>query len=229
MRRTYISPEFNYGRVNGTLSMKEESSFFGSKMLEIEDSITIENQNLVWYQTLDGDQIDESIESSLPPISYSASENKKLNHTLVIDPNQPQSQRDTKTRYTMVINLQEILVSFLFGTLKQYRTFEGVRNNMIVSQNVDFAIREYIIKNVIDRYKFEKVQIFIRYNDLRGQNILRFKNNWNNLLTSESDRLQRFETQTEFDDSEVTINFNQEKVSSLYSFDYYFKLFWVKI
>lgn len=229
MRRTYISPEFNYGRVNGTLSMKEESSFFGSKMLEIEDSITIENQNLVWYQTLDGEQIDESIESSLPPISYSASENKKLNHTLVIDPNQPQSQRDTKTRYTMVINLQEILVSFLFGTLKQYRTFEGVRNNMIVSQNVDFAIREYIIKNVIDRYKFEKVQIFIRYNDLRGQNILRFKNNWNNLLTSESDRLQRFETQTEFDDSEVTINFNQEKVSSLYSFDYYFKLFWVKI
>lgn len=229
MRRTYISPEFNYGRVNGTLSMKEESSFFGSKMLEIEDSITIENQNLVWYQTLDGEQIDESIESSLPPISYSASENKKLNHTLVIDPNQPQSQRDTKTRYTMVINLQEILVSFLFGTLKQYRTFEGVRNNMIVSENVDFAIREYIIKNVIDRYKFEKVQIFIKYNDLRGQNILRFKNNWNNLLTSESDRLQRFETQTEFDDSEVTINFNQEKVSSLYSFDYYFKLFWVKI
>jgi len=229
MKRTYISPEFRYDRVNGTLSMREESSFFGSKMLEIEDSIVLENQNLVWYQTLDGEQIDESIESSLPPISYSASESKRINHTLIIDPNQSQSQRDSKTRYTMVINLEEILTSFLFGTLKQFRTFEGVRNNMVVSENVDFSIREYITKNVIDRYKFEKIQLFLRYNDLRGQNILRFKNNWNNLVLSESERLQRFETQTEFDDTEVTINFNQEELSSLYSFDYYFKLFWTKI
>jgi hypothetical protein len=229
MKRTYISPEFRYDRVNGTLSMREESSFFGSKMLEIEDSIVLENQNLVWYQTLDGEQIDESIESSLPPISYSASESKRINHTLIIDPNQSQSQRDSKTRYTMVINLEEILTSFLFGTLKQFRTFEGVRNNMVVSENVDFSIREYITKNVIDRYKFDKIQLFLRYNDLRGQNILRFKNNWNNLVLPESERLQRFETQTEFDDTEVTINFNQEELSSLYSFDYYFKLFWTKI
>ena len=37
------------------------------------------------------------------------------------------------------------------------------------------------------------------------------------------------ETQTEFDGSEILVNFNQEKTSSLYSFDYYFKLFWNKI
>lgn len=229
MRRTYISPEFTYGRVNGTLAMREESSFFGSKMLEIDDKIIIENQNLVWYQNLNNEQIDESIESSLPPTSYSASESKRLNHTLIIDPNQPQSQRDTKTRYNMTIDLQEILIQYLFGTLKQYRTFEGVRNNMVVSENVDFAIREYIVKNILDRYKFDKVYLFIRYNDLRGQNILRFKNNWNNLVTSESERMQRLETQTEFDDSEILVNFNQERNSSLYSFDYYFKLFWNKI
>lgn len=229
MRRTYISPEFTYSRVNGTLAMREESSFFGSKMLEIEDKIVIDNQNLVWYQNLNNEQIDESIESSLPPTSYSASEIKKLNHTLIIDPNQPQSQRDTKTRYNMTINLQEILVQYLFGVLKQYRTFEGVRNNMVVSENVDFAIREYIVKNILDRYKFDKINLFIRYNDLRGQNILRFKNNWNNLVVSESERIQRLETQTEFDGSEILVNFNQEKTSSLYSFDYYFKLFWNKI
>ena len=129
----------------------------------------------------------------------------------------------------MTIDLQEILIQYLFGTLKQYRTFEGVRNNMVVSENVDFAIREYIVKNILDRYKFDKVYLFIRYNDLRGQNILRFKNNWNNLVTSESERIQRLETQTEFDDSEILVNFNQERNSSLYSFDYYFKLFWNKI
>lgn len=129
----------------------------------------------------------------------------------------------------MTINLQEILVQYLFGVLKQYRTFEGVRNNMVVSENVDFAMREYIVKNILDRYKFDKINLFIRYNDLRGQNILRFKNNWNNLVVSESERIQRLETQTEFDGSEILVNFNQEKTSSLYSFDYYFKLFWNKI
>ena len=129
----------------------------------------------------------------------------------------------------MTINLQEILTQYLFGILKQYRTFEGVRNNMVVSENVDFAIKEYISKNILDRYKFDKAHLFIRYNDLRGQNILRFKNNWNNLVLSESERIQRLETQTEFDDSEILVNFNQEKNSSLYSFDYYFKLFWNKV
>ncbi len=229
MRRTYISPEFSYSRVNGTLSMVEESSFFGSKMIEIEDSIVIDNQNLVWYQTLESEQIDESIESSLSPISYSASDDKRINHTLILDPNQTQFQRDNKARYILEIKLKDILTNFLFGTLKQYRTFEGVRNNVTKSQSVDFAIREYINRNILDRYKFQKVELFIRYNDLRNQNILRFQNNWNNLVRIDSEKLTRLETRTEFDDSEILINFNQEKVSSTYSFDYFFKLYWTKL
>jgi hypothetical protein len=52
MRRSYISPEFEYNRVFGTLNMKEESSFFGSKMLEIEDSLELHNQGIVYFQNL---------------------------------------------------------------------------------------------------------------------------------------------------------------------------------
>ena len=46
MRRTYISPEFIYQKVNGTFNMQEHSSFFGSKMIEIDDEIVIKNDNI---------------------------------------------------------------------------------------------------------------------------------------------------------------------------------------
>jgi len=61
MRRDYISPEYKSVRVYGTFNMLEESNFFGSKMLEIEDSIIISNQEIIYYQNENGEQIDYSI------------------------------------------------------------------------------------------------------------------------------------------------------------------------
>ena len=37
MKRSYISPEVNYKPYRGTNNMLEERSFFGSKMMDIED------------------------------------------------------------------------------------------------------------------------------------------------------------------------------------------------
>ena len=54
MRRTYISPEFLNKRVNGTLNMVEESNFFSAKMLEVEDSILIANENIIWHEMNSG-------------------------------------------------------------------------------------------------------------------------------------------------------------------------------
>jgi len=156
MRRTYISPEFNYNRVFGTFNMREESTFFGSKMLEIEDNLNLHNQGIIYYQNSNSEQIDLSIENSLTPIVYSTSDDKKNNHTLVIDDSQSDSQRNTQTRYILNINLSIILRNFLFATLKQYRTFEGIRNNMCYSGDINTSIKEYIEKNVVDRYRFEK-------------------------------------------------------------------------
>jgi hypothetical protein len=46
MRRSYISPEYQNKAVSGTLNMLEESTF-GAKMLEVDDSIKIENQDII--------------------------------------------------------------------------------------------------------------------------------------------------------------------------------------
>jgi succinate dehydrogenase flavin-adding protein (antitoxin of CptAB toxin-antitoxin module) len=113
MRRSYISPEFDYKPVFGTYNMQEISSLFSSKMLEIEDFLEIHDQNLVYFQTQNSEQLDLSIESSLTPISYSASDDKKNNHTLVIDDSQSLTTRDTRTRWIMTINLNNILSHIL--------------------------------------------------------------------------------------------------------------------
>jgi hypothetical protein len=241
MRRSYISPEFDYKPVFGTYNMQEISSLFSSKMLEIEDFLEIHDQNLVYFQTQNSEQLDLSIESSLTPISYSASDDKKNNHTLVIDDSQSLTTRDTRTRWIMTINLNKILTNYLFATLKRWRTFEGVRNNMTKNNDVNFAIQEYIIKNVTDRYKLSKIELFINYVDIKDKNNLKFNNLWagtSNVLRTaklttdisiEANRLKSFQSQTEFDFSSTRITFSQERNSSDFCFDYYFKLFYEKI
>lgn len=241
MRRTYISPEFDYSPIWGTFNMEEESTVFGSKMLEIEDNLEIHDQNLVYFQTQDAEQLDLSIESSLPSISYSASEDKRLNHTLVLDESQTESQKNTRARWIITIDLRTILTNYLFATLKRWRTFEGVRNSMTKSNDVSFAMQEYIIKNVLDRYKLNRVELYLNYVPITNQNILKYNNLWASesnqfrtaQLTSDivnpNNQLKSIQTQTEFDYSSTVITFSQEKNSSQFCFDYYFKLFYEKI
>lgn len=228
MRRTYISPEYYNNNVYGTFNMVEESNFFGSKMLEVEDSISIESQDIIFYQKLNNEQIDFSIESSLQSYVYSPSVDKLSNHTLVIDESQTKYQLDKDTRWVMNINLKQILSNYLFATLKRYRTFEGVRNEMNKYNDVDVAIKSYIDFNVLDRYKYSSIELYIDYKDMRSQSLLRYKNDWN-INTPKSSRLTKIQSETAFDNSNIKLSFNQEKPSSDYNFDYYFNILFEKI
>ena len=229
MRRTYISPEYQNRLVYGTLNMVEESTFFGAKMLEVEDSISIDNQDIIYYQKLNGEQLDFSVESSLTSIVYSSSISKKDNHTLIIDTTQPKSQLDNNTRWILTIDLKTTIIEYLYATLKKYRTFEGVKNEMTMFNDVNVGVRNYIQSNVLNRYKFKNVELYIRYQDLRNQSLLRYKNKWNNTITNPTYKLIKFQTETEFDQSSIKITFNQEKSSSLFSMDYYFNILFEKI
>jgi hypothetical protein len=221
--------------------MQEESSVFASKMLEIEDILEIHDKSLVYFQTADGEQLDLIVESSLPFISYSSSTDKLLNHVLKIDESQTESQKLNKTRWIIEIDLRTILINYIFATLKRWRTFEGVRNSMVKSGDVSFAIKEYVIKNVLDRYKLSKIELFLNYVPIQNQNSLRFNSLWasetnqfrSSMLISdivnESNKLRSFQTMTEFDFSKTVLTFSQEKSASEFCFDYYFKLFYEKI
>ena len=229
MRRTYISSEYSNTKTYGTFNMLEESNYFGSKMLEIEDTIYIENQNIIYYQQSSGEQINLSTETSIDSLVYSAPSDKEINHSLVIDDAQTEYQRENSTKWIMNINLDDILSNFLFASLKRYRTFEGMKTSLTRTNDVNTAIREYIDKNVSNRYKLNKIDLYIKYKDLRSQNVLRFKNTWNPTIGIDSNKFQKIQTETAFDGSSIRLLFNQEQPSTQYSFEYYFNILFEKI
>ena len=229
MRRTYISSEYSNTKTYGTFNMVEESNYFGSKMLEIEDSIYIENQNIIYYQRPSGEQINLSAETSIDSPVYSTSADKEKNHSLKIDETQTNYQKENSTKWIMDIKLNDVLSNFLFANLKRYRTFEGMKASLTRTNDVNTTIREYIDKNVLNRYKLSKIDLYIKYKDLRSQNVLRYKNTWKSTIVSEANILKKKQMDVAFDESTLKVLFTQEKPSSQYNFDYSFNILFEKI
>jgi hypothetical protein len=227
MRRSYISPEYDNNIVNGTFNMVEQSSFFGSKMLEIEDRVYIDSTDIIWYQRSNNEQIDFSIESSLESYFYSSSESKKINHRLFIDDKQTNFQKERNTRWVLEVDISSILKDYIFASMKKFRTFEGLRNEMTIYNDVDIALNEYIKSNVINRYKFSKIELFIEYKELRNNNILRYKNTWNPNVPKDS-ILDKFQLTQVVTDSLISVSFEQ-RPSSQFAFEYYFNILFDKI
>ena len=229
MRRTYISPEFKTNNVYGTYNMVEESNFFGAKMLEIEDSILIGNQNIIYYQKLNGEQLDFDTETTLESTIYSSSEDKNSNHKITIDQSQSKYNLDNNTKWIIDIDIKKILSNYLYAELKRYRTFEGIKTDMVIYNDVNVAIKKYIEFNVLNRYKLSTIELYVNYTDLRNQNVLRYKNIWNESTYKPEYKLSKVQTVSDYNQNKLRVLFNQEKPSSTYKFDYFFNLLFVKI
>jgi hypothetical protein len=198
-------------------------------MLEIEDSILINNQNMIYYQMPNGEQLDLSVENTLQSYVYSSSIDKEKNQILSIDTSQTEYTKENLTNWYLDINLKEILKNYIFSELKRYRTFEGIRTNMNSYNDVNAAIKGYINYNIIDRYKLSRIDLYLKYKDLRNQNLLRYKNSWNYDIVNPSNRLSKFQSEMSPDGSYTRITFNQQKPSSSYSYEYFFNLYFEKL
>jgi hypothetical protein len=224
-----MSPEYSNTQIYGTFNMVEESNFFAAKMLEVEDSIYVSNQNIIYYQKSTGEQIDLAIESSLPTQVYSASDNIKSHQKLTLDDAQLDSQKESNTKWILNIDLRDILSDYLFAVMKRYRTFEGISNPLTRTNDVNTAIREYISNNVTNRYKLSRLDLYVSYTDLRNQNVLRYKNTWKSTISLDSNLLKKKQMDVAFDESTLKVLFTQEKPSSQYNFDYSFNILFEKI
>ena len=227
MRRSYISPEFKKVRLNGTFNMSEESNFFSSVLLSIDDFINIVDESLVWYERENGEQIDLGIESSFDSNVYSSQSSKRNNHFIRLDDSQLENQLNTSTRWILTINLKKLLKEYIFASMKKYRTFEGVRNETTLSNDINIAINEYIEYNIINKYSFERLELFISYNDLRSNDFLRFENIWDPNINKDV-IFNKIETETKFDESSIDVIFSQDKISSEFNFSYYYNIFFTK-
>jgi len=226
MRRNYISPEFINSKIYGSFNSYEESNFFGSKMLEIEDLVDITDQNIIYYQNSKNEQIDANVETAQNSVIYSSFENKNQNHVLTIDDTQTETQRKTNTRWLLDIDLKSILTEFIFANVKRERTFQSLTNDMVVSKDVNVFIRNYITNNVLDRYKISKIDLYVDYLDLKSDDNLQYKNIFDKRGFN---KLSRFQTETNYNSTKTRLTFNQEQTSKDWSFKYLFNLKFVKI
>ena len=226
MRRNYMSPEFFNSKIYGSFNSFEESNFFGSKMLEIEDEVEIKDQNIIYYQNDKNEQIDLNVESAQNSKIYSSFDNKKLNHDLIIDDSQPNTQLKTNTRWILDINLSSILTEFIFANIKKERTFQSLTNDMVVSKDVNVYIRNYIKNNVLDRYRLSNIELFVDYVDITTGSNLQYQNTFDKRTFN---KLTRFQTETNFNFSKTRLTFNQEQSAQEFSFKYFFNLKFEKI
>lgn len=229
MRRTYISPEYKYNNVYGTFNMKESVNYYGSKMLEIEDFIYIDTINIVYYENVNGEQINLTSENILESHLYSSTESKGKYHTIIKDPSQSEYQLNNSTNWIIEIDLKNILLDYIFSQMKKMRTFNGIKNNMVTYKDVNTALKNYIILNTIDRYKLTKIDFYVSYNDLRNNQILKHGVKFDESIYNPLNKTIKFQTETEWDNTSIKLVYNQEKPASLYNFNYYFNLFFEKI
>lgn len=227
MRRSYITPEFINNKVNGSFNTKTTSNFFGSGILNIEEKLNIGNENIVWYQNSNNEQINISIESISDPNFYSSTEDKFNNHKIEIDKSQSSSNKNTNTRWVMKININKILINFLFSNIKKFRTFESVKNEENIYKNVDLAILDYIEENIVNSYKFKKIDFYLKNIRIDNNEKTRFTNTWNEGLTKEY-IINKYESRLNEIDNILKINFEQDD-SSKYVYEYYYDLTFEKI
>ena len=209
--------------------MQEETSFFGSKMLKISDDIIINNQNIIYYQNLNNEQINFLLEKNNPPILYNSTSDKLNNHNIVLDKSQTQAQAISNSRWIITINSETILSNYIFATLKNHRTFEGIRNNVTLSNSVNASINDYITKNILNRYQYSSLQFYVKYIPLSSQSSLKYNNVYDESVNL-SDNLNT-KIQSIFDNTlgTLTITYNQELPSNKFKFNYYFNLHFNRI
>lgn len=228
MRRTYISPEYINNKINGTYNTHEESALYGSKMMKLEDDISIMNTNLSYFQQSSGEQINLLNEQNISNIIFSSSVEKKKNHNLSIDESQSNYQKENKTLWSLTIDIKTILKDYLYASIKKSRAFEGFKNIYSLTNNVDNDIYNYIDYNLMDRYKYSKFEMFINYTKIENStSLLRYTNTWK--ILSKNNKKDNFNISQAIDGSSLSVSFTQDYSSQNYNFDYFFNVYYHKI
>jgi hypothetical protein len=91
---------------------------------------------------------------------------------MIIDESQTIYQRENNTKWILEIDLKSILYDYLFASIKKYRTFEGMKTYMTRTKDVNTSIGKYIFSNVNNRFKYNRIDFYIKYIDRKTHEAL---------------------------------------------------------
>jgi len=238
MKSDLIISRYKTENVIGTKSSYDSRTFFGSKMIDIEDSIFVNNSLIQYSEVYDtndkrnnGYQYYEDLDNLEKIYLISLSDVKNDYHTINLD---SQSKFDLRvnTNWSIIINWRDILIQYLYLKLKEARTFKTIKFENVLSENINLYIKKYIKNNLISRYGFNSIDFYIKYYNLdEGDSDydpnLAFNPVFDPTINSEENRIKNVNT-TSFTEI-LNVQYKQTESSQFKKFHYYFDLNIVKV
>jgi len=247
MKENLILKKYKKEKVFGTFNLLEEETFFGSKVMEIEDNISLDDKSIQYYHHIDNTSDETSknngfqnyeLNTFLETFCILDVVKLKLNNHTISKLQQSAKNEENNTKWLININTKNILKEYLFSKIKERRTFKSLSYKSFLNKNINESIYQYIEENLYDRFKFDKIEFFVEYYDISNNSIYhnttlkkfdpQFKSsvgvieNQNNSVNVE---INNFLDPL----ADIKINYFQTKSSQEYKFDYYFNLYFNKI
>ena len=152
---------------------------------------------------------------------------KNNKHTLVLT-SQNRIDLSINTNWLFTIEWKNILREYLFYKLKESRIFKTIKYIDTPKQNINLYIRDYIESNLINKYDFTKIDLYIQYFDLdEGDKDVNVKLSYNPVYDiSVKDINNKVNNINSIKFPELlNINYKQTESSKLKMFKYYFDLY----
>jgi len=247
MKSNLIIRKYETVPTNGTRSATEIKSFFGSKLIDIEDQIYINDMSIQYSEIVDKVNIqndhyqyyDTNILHPEINITRGLDDIKYENHSIdIYSQNETTSDKNLNFEWIIIINAKNILREYLFLRLKENRVFKTVRSEDLVERNIDTYINNYIDVNMLNRYNISELVFYANYFDVVNSATIFDKNqalkrpNFNKSVFSVKYRIPNVNIITPDYLSNldtVKIIYNQTKDVSQFKFDYYFTISYKKI
>jgi len=254
MKENLILKNFVTEKVNGTFNLLEEETFFGSKVMEIEDDVNINDTSVQYFQYFytitDPNNSAQTNAAKNNGYQFSALNQfvedfflldcvqLKLNNHTIIKAQQTEIDEKNNTKWNIILDIKTILREYLFSKIKERRTFKSIKYNNFLNSDINRSIYNYIELNVLDRFQFDSIDFFVKYTDIKNNTV------YSNTTLKQFDPKFRSDIELleyknnnvnvkidNFIDplSNVKIDYFQTKPSTDYKFDYYFNIHFVKI
>ena len=144
-------------------------------MIDIENSIIIDNSHIQYSEVYDivdkknnGFQYYDDINNLEKQYLVYLDDLKNTNNTISLLSQSP-IDLSINTNWLLTINWKTILTEYLFYKLKESRVFKSIKYTDLLTENVNYFIHKYIENNLLDRYQFTTIDMYIEYSDLDQQ------------------------------------------------------------
>lgn len=238
MKSDLIISRYKTENIIGTKSSYDARTFFGSKMIDIEDSILIDDSLVQYSEIYDTDdrrnngyQYYDDVDF-LEKIYLVNLFDVKDNYHTIITGSQGNVERRINTSWIINIGWKDVLIEYLYLKLKEARTFKTIKFENVLSENINLYIRKYIEHNLLSRYNFDSIDFYIKYYDLDGGDEdtdpnLVFNPIFDASIKSEENKIKNVNSTT-FPET-LTVQYKQTESSQYKKFHYYFDLNIVKV